>query len=1142
MPARRRAAGVGEGARVVAHVTAIVSDAQVEYRVAEAHGCGPDPAVDYRVQGMGGAQLWLGAGLPDVGLLAGQEFTAEAGRALLAGVHPGTGEALVAPVLRLPETAKLPAVALVDAVVLAGAQPTGTGNGRAVREWTRLVDRTTLLGDGYTADVRLLARVAARAGLDLTDIYRPEQVAAALASAATERVDVRTRGYDLTLTLPKSFSVALALAPVELRTRVNELYTQAATEVVAAAEQWHARATRGHHGNGQQAQVVQTSGLLGWLSVDPVNRNGDTHWHAHCTLAGIGLGPDGQWSALSSSGQDSLYGSVHALGALMEARARALVAEQLGWGVRWSELTGRWELAHVPDAAIRATSTRRADVVAALLTAGIDPASATAQQQDAAGQAARKAKTAGAARPETIVERTRGQVAAEGVDPALPLPARQPSGEQPAAVVGADGWPVPTGWTGQVQLARAVLLDERDGPSAHAQSFTWHAAFAAVAGTLPAGGDAEQIALLTAAALDTPQVLRLPARAGRAGEFTTRHIAAAEQAVLRAARDSAVSRRDGPAVTDAQLAGAVAAFTDRHGYPPSPEQLTAARHITQGGGSFDTVLGLPGTGKTTVMAIVTDAYTAAGATVVGTSTAAIAVEGLVAEAGLPARTVAWHLRQPALVQAAQVLIVDEASMVDTRQMVALLSIAQGAGTKVVAVGDDRQLGAVGVGGWFTAAHTAAGGPDLVDVRRQQHEHERTALALFRAGAEHDALGVLAGAGQVTVVGTRDEALTAAALAWRDLAATVTDPLQRVEQVTLMAGRREDGQVLNELARAHARADGHLHGEDVTYRLMSGGTLRLAQGETVLLRRNSPAAGGNPALTNGQRAVVEGIDTDRNVALAWPDLSGGTRRVVLSPGDVVAGQIARSYLEADGVQGGAASTVHLAQGRTVEHAIAVLDPHQHAASYVALSRDRSSTTVVLSAEAVSDTPEDLAWLQQLPAAQRQSQVLQRYASSLHQAGVLEQARGPLEHTWPELAGSDRQPSLTAVAAGGSVLAPTAVEQGYEPRGVAEQASAPPDLAPVAATDEQRPGAQAVVRGLAEAGDQGAAGSERPVTGGQPGTRPDFLARLAAAGAGPARVQWRATTKTADPDAERDQQLARDSIEPTTSGYGPDAPGI
>jgi len=847
-----------------------------------------------------------------------------------------------------------------------------------------------------------------------------------------------------------------------------------------------------------------------------------------------------------------------------------LVAEQLGWGVRWSQLTGRWELAHVPDAAIRATSTRRADVVAAMLRAGIDPASATAQQQDAAGQAARRGKTDGASRPETIVERTRAQVVAEGVDPtlplpALPLPARPPAGEQPAAVVGADGRPVPTGWTEQVQRARAVLLDERDGPSAHAQRFTWHAAFAAVAGTLAGGGDSEQIAVLTAAALDTPQVLRLPARAGRAGEFTTWRIAGAEQAVLSAARDSAV-RRDGPAVTDAHLAGAVQAFTDRHGYPPSPEQLTAVRHIVLGGGSFDTVLGLPGTGKTTVMRIVTDAYTAAGATVVGASTAAIAVEGLAVEAALPARTVAWHLLQPGLIQAADVLIVDEASMVDTRQMAALLSIAGGAGTKVVAVGDDRQLGAVGVGGWFTAAHTAAGGPDLVDMRRQQHEHERTALALFRAGAEHDALGVLAGAGQVVVVGTRDEALTAAALAWRDRAATVTDPLQRVEQVTLMAGRREDGQVLNELARAHARADGHLSGEDVTYRLMSGGTLRLAQGETVLLRRNSPGAGGNPALTNGQRAVVEGIDVDRNVALAWPNVAGGVSRVVLSPGDVVAGQIARSYLEADGVQGGAASTVHLAQGRTVEHAIAVLDPHQHAASYVALSRDRSSTTVVLSAEAVSDTPEDLAWLQQLPAAQRQSQVLQRYASSLHQAGVLEQARGLLEHTWPEFASSSRprQPLavVAAIPAGPGVGEQDAAQRGPDDPGADEHAGRRVDLARVAQTsqaavsigrevgvDRVGPGQQRDAPRSAQqpaepvqTGEQEPAGGGPQATGGQPVTSPEFLARLAAAGAEPFRVRRRSSGEPTDPDAQRRQQLALDSVEQRKPGYEPDAPSI
>jgi len=95
-------------------------------------------------------------------------------------------------------------------------------------------------------------------------------------------------------------------------------------------------------------------------------------------------------------------------------------------------------------------------------------------------------------------------------------------------------------------------------------------------------------------------------------------------------------------------------------------------------------------------------------------------------------------------------------------------------------------------------------------------------------------------------------------------------------------------------------------------------------------------------------------------------------------------------------------VHLAQGRTVEHAVAVLDPGQHAASYVALSRDRDSTTVVLSAEAIAGTLEELAELLQLPAGRRDAQVRQRYADALHAAGVDERSRGLLVQRWPEFA--------------------------------------------------------------------------------------------------------------------------------------------
>ena len=998
----------------MAHVTPIVSDAQVEYRLSEAHGCGShhDTSLEYRVQGMGGRQLWLGQGLAEVGLVHGGEFTEAsmpAARALMAGTDPRSGEQLVAPVLRLPEEAKLPATALIDAVVSAGREERVTlVSAKGAAEWARLLEGARRLGDGYTVDVRLLDRVAGRAGLNLDAVYEPARVTGAREVAAGERLDVRVRGYDLTLTLPKSFSVAWALAADSERQAITDAYTQAAVETVATAEEWHARAVRGHHGGGQSAEVVATSGLLGWLSVDPVNRNGDAHWHAHVTLASLGKGADGQWSALSSAGQDSLFSSVHALGALMEVRARALCAERFGWTFRESEVTNRLEVSHVPDAAIRATSTRRADVVQALLDAGVDPETASREEDDTAARAARAAKLEGATAMPTIVDRTRGQLEAEGVDPLLPRRTDHTDAVTLRPVEAgrrsADGL-VMGSWDAAVTDARARLLDPDLGPTAHAQSFTHRQALAVIATGVHGGVDRADYELLLAAALDTPGLVRLPERAGHQLSYTTAAILDAEKTVLAAAVASTQHTRM-PVVTEAQLRAALGRFERRNGYAASVEQVAAVRRIVFGGAGFDVVTGLPGTGKTTVMRIVGEAYREAGYGVGGLAVAAIAAEGLASEAGFPAGTVAAFALTGAPINV-DVLVVDEAGMVDTRDMARILQRAEAEGVKVIAIGDDRQLPAVGIGGWFAPARELTEGPELVDVRRQRHEHELAALRAYRAGDEQEALGTYARAGQVVVMGTRAEAVAAAARLWGERTASIGDPLQRIEDVALMAGRREDTQILNALARAHARDAGQLAESDTTYRLMGGGELHLAVGDLVVLRRNQVPDGQDPGLRNGRRAVVEDIDDDRVVRLRWRDSNGQTQRVALTPGDIVAGEIATSYLEHGHVQGAAAGTVHISQGRTVESAIAVLDPQSNAAAYVALSRDRGNTTLVLSAEAVAETPEELDRLLALPASERDTAVVAGYAARLHEAGVLEaEDRQLLVQRWPEFRDPDR----------------------------------------------------------------------------------------------------------------------------------------
>jgi len=195
------------------------------------------------------------------------------------------------------------------------------------------------------------------------------------------------------------------------------------------------------------------------------------------------------------------------------------------------------------------------------------------------------------------------------------------------------------------------------------------------------------------------------------------------------------------------------------------------------------------------------------------------------------------------------------------------------------------------------------------------------------------------------------------------------------------------------------------------------------------------------------------------------------------------------------------------------------------------------------------------------------VLQRYASSLHQAGVVEQARGLLEHTWPELASSSRPrqrlAAVAAIPAGPDVGEQDAAERGPDDPGADEHAGRRVDLATVAQTSEaavstgRDTGADRVGPGgqqrdaprsaqepaePVQTGEQEPAGGGPPATGGQPVTSPDFLARLAAAGAEPFRVRRRTSGEPTDPDAQRRQQLALDSVEQHKPGYEPDAPSI
>jgi hypothetical protein len=85
------------------------------------------------------------------------------------------------------------------------------------------------------------------------------------------------------------------------------------------------------------------------------------------------------------------------------------------------------------------------------------------------------------------------------------------------------------------------------------------------------------------------------------------------------------------------------------------------------------------------------------------------------------------------------IIVDEAAMVDDKRMIALIDEADRTGAKLVMVGDDKQLGAVERGGLYSEIRMKIGNAELTEITRQKELSDREASKALARGDYREAL-------------------------------------------------------------------------------------------------------------------------------------------------------------------------------------------------------------------------------------------------------------------------------------------------------------------------------------------------------------------------------------------------------------------
>src|SRR5207248_2296716 len=170
-------------------------------------------------------------------------------------------------------------------------------------------------------------------------------------------------------------------------------------------------------------------------------------------------------------------------------------------------------------------------------------------------------------------------------------------------------------------------------------------------------------------------------------------------------------------------------------------QKAAVRHVL---GSRDRVMiirGAAGTGKTTLEQEIGEALKEAKKPVVALAqTAKASREVLREEAGFAmADTVARFFKDQYMQEAARngVILVDEASMLGTRDMCHLFDIADSVGARVLLVGDRKQHRSVTAGEPLRLLEDNAGLPvaEVTEILRQEGDYRKAAKALSEGQVE-----------------------------------------------------------------------------------------------------------------------------------------------------------------------------------------------------------------------------------------------------------------------------------------------------------------------------------------------------------------------------------------------------------------------
>lgn len=764
-------------------------------------------------------------------------------------------------------------------------------------------------------------------------------------------------GYDLVFTPPKSVSIAWGLGDEQLRRGIESAHERAIQDVIRHLEKNVVMTRRGRNG---VRQIDTAGGVIGTKFRHWDSRAGDPNLHDHVVIANRVQGVDGQWSSIDGR---MLYQYGVECSELYNARVQQYVTELTGLQFEARSLNGKkpvHEIVGIDDEMVRAFSSRRGEISAAL-------EQVTAKFVEEHGYAPNEKQLIQLAQQATLATRP----AKDGVHSLEELHAEWVAQAHALREQGVD-LPVEGALAEKLKKASAeyeqqVLQAKRqqayESPvQEHAAAIvarleesrsTWRRTHVN-AEVLRYGRDLGLNEKQDSVLLDSirehlnAEMLPLHAQSQRLTPrefmradgtsqhqkinyelFTSERVLAAESAILDAATQQVIPASSLDVFEmEAEKRRAELAL---QGYALPEGQERMAREFATSDKLLVVGIGAAGAGKTSSTRLAVNAIEASGGRVVGMAPTAAAAAVMREEMGIETDTVDkilsdWKNGTALNLSAGDVLLVDEAGMVSTPKFQQILQLAQERGALVRALGDYRQLSAVGSGCALRLVDREVGAVHLDELFRFKNPDEAAATLALREPplvGDDQPFTWYRENGRV-VAGESDVMVEQVFTAWRD-------DTTAGKQSIMIASTNETVGKLNDLAQAHAMERGHVRPEHGSVRLHN--EARAHVGDVIVTRQNArrlTVNSGQDFVKNGDLWRVVGLEDGM---LTVQHLEHGGK--VTLPGSYVAASVELGY----------ASTIHRAQGATVDTAHALVDSStDRAGAYVALTRGRESNTL------------------------------------------------------------------------------------------------------------------------------------------------------------------------------------------------------